>query len=100
MDFVKQMLISCDLNIEGLGSQADTPNQFDTRVRSNQVEDQGENNKNRNASITRSRSDDVVNQEYGKVEEQRRKHKPTTSRAVRRERENGKEKDYKKIKCC
>ena len=78
MDLVKQMSISCDLNMEGLGSQADISNQFDTGVRSNQVDDQDENNKNGNASISRSGSEDVVNQEYGKVEEERRKHKPTS----------------------
>ena len=78
MDLVKQMSISCDLNMEGLGSQADISNQFDTGVRSNQIDDQDENNKNGNASISRSGSEDVVNQEYGKVEEERRKHKPTS----------------------
>ena len=45
VDLVKQMTISCDLNMEGLGSQADTSNQFDTGVRSNQVDDQDQNNK-------------------------------------------------------
>ena len=78
MDLVKQMSISCDLNMEGLGSQADISNQFGTGVISNQVDDQDENNKNGNASISRSGSEDVVNQEYGKVEEERRKHKPTS----------------------
>ena len=51
-------------------------NQFDTGVTSNQVDDQDKNNKNGNASISRSGSEDVVNQQYGKVEEERRKHKP------------------------
>ena len=45
VDLVKQMTSSCDLNMEGLASQADTSNQFDTGVRSNQVEDQDENKK-------------------------------------------------------
>ena len=40
VDLVKQMSVSCDLNMEGLGSQADISNQFDTGVRSNQVENQ------------------------------------------------------------
>ena len=53
MDLVKQISISCDLNMEGLGSQAVIPNQFDTGVRSNEVDDQDENNKNGNASISR-----------------------------------------------
>ena len=53
MDLVKQISISCDLNMEGLGSQADISNQFDTDVRSNEVDDQDENNKNGNASISR-----------------------------------------------
>ena len=78
VDLVKQMSISCDLNMEGLGSQADISNQFGTGVISNQVDDQDENNKTGNASISRSGSEDVVNQEYGKVEEERRKHKPTS----------------------
>ena len=52
-------------------------NQFDTGVRSNKVDDQDKNNKNGNASVRRSGSEDVVNQQYGKVEEERRKHKPT-----------------------
>ena len=77
MDLVKVMLISCDLNMEGLGSQADISNQFDTGVRSNQVGNQDENDKIGNASISRYRSEDVVNQEYGRGEEERRKHKPT-----------------------
>ena len=77
MDLVKVMLISCDLNMEGLGSQADISNQFDTGVRSNQVGNQDENDEIGNASISRSRSEDVVNQEYGRDEEERRKHKPT-----------------------
>ena len=71
------MSISCDLNMEGLGSQADISNQLDTGIRWNQVDDQDENNNNGNASISRSESENVVNQEYGKVEEKRRKHKPT-----------------------
>ena len=79
VDLVKLMSISCDLNMESLGSQADISNQFDTSVRSNQVDDQDENNTNGNASISRSGSEDVVNQ-YGKVEEERRKHKPTPPR--------------------
>ena len=37
VDLVKQMSVSCDLNMEGLGSQADISNQFDTGVRSNQA---------------------------------------------------------------
>ena len=37
MDLVKQMSVSCDLNMESLGSQGDISNQFDTGVRSNQV---------------------------------------------------------------
>ena len=53
MDLVKVMLISCDLNMEGLGSQADISNQFDTGVRSNQVGNQDENYKIGNASISR-----------------------------------------------
>ena len=77
VDLVKQMSISCDLNMEGLGSQADISNQFDTGVRSNHVDDQDENNKIGNASISRSRSEDVVNQKCGEVDEERRKHKPT-----------------------
>ena len=77
MDLVKQMTISCDLNMKGLGSQADTSNQFDTGVRSNQVDDEDQNNKIGNTSISRSKSEDVVNQEYDKVDEERRKHKPT-----------------------
>ena len=77
MDLVKQMSSSCDLNMKGLGSQVDISNQFDTGVRSNQVDDQDEDNKNGNASISRSGSEDVVNQEYGKVEEEIKKHKPT-----------------------
>ena len=40
VDLVKQMSVSCDLNMEGLGSQADISNQFDTGIRSNQVDDQ------------------------------------------------------------
>ena len=63
--------------MEGLGSQADISNQFDTGVRSNQVGNQDENDKIGNASISRYRSEDVVNQEYGRGEEERRKHKPT-----------------------
>ena len=59
------MSISCDLNMEGLGSQADISNQFDTGIRWNQVDDQDENNNNGNASISRSGSENVVNQEYG-----------------------------------
>ena len=74
MDLVKVMLITCDLNMEGLGSQADISNQFDTGVRSNHVDDQDENDKIGNASISRSRSEDVVDQEYGRGEEERRKH--------------------------
>ena len=77
VDLVKQMSISCDLNMEGLGSQADISNQFDNCVRSNQVDDRDENNKIKNASISRSRSEDVVNHEYDKVDEERTKHKPT-----------------------
>ena len=77
MDLVEQMSISCDSNMEGLGSQAVISNQFDTGVRSNHVDDQDENDKIGNASISRSRSEDVVNQEYGEVDEERRKHKPT-----------------------
>ena len=42
------MSISCDLNIEGLGSQANISNQFDASARTNQVDDQDENNKNGN----------------------------------------------------
>ena len=76
---VKQMSISFDLNMEGPGSQADISNQFDSGVRSNQVDDQDENNKNGNASISRSGSEDFVNQEYCKVEEERRKHEQTPS---------------------
>ena len=57
MDLVKQMSISCDLNMECLGSQADISNQFDIGVRSNQVDDQDKSNKIRNASISRSRSE-------------------------------------------
>ena len=53
VDLVKQISISCDLNMEGLGSQADISNQFDADVRSNEVDDQDENNKNGNASISR-----------------------------------------------
>ena len=77
LDLVKQMSISCDLNMEGLGSQADISNQFDTCVRSNQVDDRDENNKIKNTSISRSRSEDVVNHEYDKIDEERTKHKPT-----------------------
>ena len=77
MDLVKQISISCDLNTKGLGSQADISNQFDTGVRSNQVDDQNGNNKIGNASISTSRSEDVVNQVYDKVNEERRKHNPT-----------------------
>ena len=77
MDLVKQMSISYNLNMEGLGNQADISNQFDTGVRSNQVDDQDENNKIGNASNSRSRSEDVVNQEYDKADEERRKHKQT-----------------------
>ena len=40
VDLVKQTSVSCDLNMEGLGSQADISNQFDTGIRSNQVDDQ------------------------------------------------------------
>ena len=40
VDLVKQMSVSCDLNMEGLGSQAEISNQFDTGIRSNQVDDQ------------------------------------------------------------
>ena len=40
VDLVKQMSVSCDLNMEGLGRQADISNQFDTGIRSNQVDDQ------------------------------------------------------------
>ena len=40
VDLVKQMSVSCDLNMEDLGSQADISNQFDTSVRSNQVDNQ------------------------------------------------------------
>ena len=40
VDLVKQKSVSCDLNMEGLGSQADISNQFDTGIRSNQVDDQ------------------------------------------------------------
>ena len=40
VDLVKQMSVSCDLNMEGLRSQADISNQFDTGIRSNQVDDQ------------------------------------------------------------
>ena len=79
MGLVKQMSISFDLNMEGPGSQADISNQFDPGVRSNQVDDQDENNKNGNASISRSGSEDFVSQEYCKVEEERRKHKQTPS---------------------
>ena len=39
MDLVKQMSVSCDLNMEGLGSHADISNQFDTGCKSNQVDD-------------------------------------------------------------
>ena len=52
-DLVKEMSISCDLNMEGLGCQIDISNKFDAGVRSNQVEDHNENNKNGNASISR-----------------------------------------------
>ena len=62
--------------MKGLGGQADISNQFDTGIRSNQVDDQGQNNKIGNDSISRSRSEDVVNQEYGKVQQERRKDKP------------------------
>ena len=41
MDLVKQISVSCDLNMKGLGGQADISNQFDTGIRSNQVDDQG-----------------------------------------------------------
>ena len=54
--------------LEGLGSRADISNEFDTSVRSNQVDDQDENNKIGNASISKSRTEDVVNQKYHKVE--------------------------------
>ena len=77
VDLVKQMSVSCDLNMEGLGSQADISNQFDTGIRSNQVDDQDQNHKIGNDSISRSRSEDVVNQEYGKVQQERRKEEPT-----------------------
>ena len=77
MNLVKQMSISFDLNMEGRGSQADISDQFDTDVRSNQVNNQEENKKNGNASISRSGSEDAVNRESGKVEEEKRKHKPT-----------------------
>ena len=77
MHLVKQKSISSGLNMEGHGTQADISNQFDTGVRSNQVDDQNENSKTENASISRSRSENVVAQEYGKVDEERRKHKPT-----------------------
>ena len=63
--------------MEGLGSQADISNQFDTGIRSNQVDDQDQNHKIGNDSISRSRSEDVVNQEYGKVQQERRKEEPT-----------------------
>ena len=33
----RSISVSCDLNMEGLGSQADISNQFDTGVRSNQA---------------------------------------------------------------
>ena len=77
MDLVKQMSISCDLILDGLGSEADISNQFDTGVRSRLVDDRDENNKIGILSISRSRSEDFVNQEYDKVDEERRKHKPT-----------------------
>ena len=77
MDLVKQMSISCDLILDGLGSEADISNQFDTGVRSRLVDDRDENNKIEIPSISRSRSEDFVNQEYDKVDEERRKHKPT-----------------------
>ena len=41
VDLVKQISVSCDLNMKGLGGQADISNQFDTGIRSNQVDDQG-----------------------------------------------------------
>ena len=50
---------------------------MDTGVRSNQVDCQDENNKIGNPSISRSRFKNVVNQEYDKIDEERRKHKPT-----------------------
>ena len=106
MDLVKVMLISCDLNMEGLGSQADISNQFGTGVISNQVDDQDENNKNGNASVSRSGSEDVVNQEYGKVEEEKRKHKPTPCwlqyqlEQLEEKRKIGKRRNIEKIKFC
>ena len=64
--------------LEGLGSQAVISNQFEIGIRSNPVDDQDENNKIGNASISRSRTEDVVHQKYDKVDEERRKHKPTS----------------------
>ena len=58
--------VSWDINpgisvpLEGLGSQAVISNQFDIGVRSNPVDDQDENNKIGNASISRSRTEDVA----------------------------------------
>ena len=46
--------------LEGLGSQAVISNQFEIGVRSNPVDDQDENNKIGNASISRSRTEDVA----------------------------------------
>ena len=46
VDLVKQISISCDLNMEGFGRQIDISNKFDAGVRSNQVDDHNENNKN------------------------------------------------------
>ena len=46
--------------LEGLGSQAVISNQFEIGIRSNPVDDQDENNTIGNASISRSRTEDVV----------------------------------------
>ena len=50
VDLVKQISINCDLNMEGLGRLIDISNKFDAGVRSNEVDDHNENNKNGNAS--------------------------------------------------
>ena len=75
VDVVKQMSIGSDLNMDGLGSQADVSNPFDTGVRSNQLDDQDENVKVEN--IRGSRSENAINQGPDEAYVEKRKHKPT-----------------------
>ena len=86
---VKQISVSCDLNMEGLGSQADISNQFDTGVRSS-----------RTIKMMIIKLEMLLSVDQDLKMLSTRSMVKLMKRKVTREKENGEEADYKKIKCC